>query len=123
MPFCLLMSLTPPPGFNGSPCVSNALTERLTLVIPLPIASFGTKRIRVRASSSTNIQTICIGIANDSNNNGFDFTEAHSTILHLGPPVLESLDLGNVTVPTGGTLSVECSVPAGGSVQSVDWVP
>jgi hypothetical protein len=91
-------------------------------VIPLPISDFGNWSIRVRASDNGFISTTCEGIANDRNNIDFDRTVTRSTSRVGGSgAVLETLDLGVVTVPREGTLSVECRVPVNGSVQWVDW--
>jgi hypothetical protein len=103
-------------NIGGDPICDDA---GVRLVIPLPISRRGPWIIRVRGSGNGIFTTVCDVIVSDLNNGAIQVESMTTT---TGVRTTEELNPAQVvTVPSQGTLSVECKVPLAGSVQSVNW--
>lgn len=101
---------------------SGPICSEAVLIIPLSFRSVSisaTTVISVRAEGSAELglPTTCVGVADDPNTAVRRSTPRGSA----GPEGLRWIQLAPLTVSAGWTVAVECQVPVGGTVVSVEW--
>jgi hypothetical protein len=103
--------------FQGSTSMMiNIQCPTKRLVIPLVARTMGFTNIIVRARGNGASPTTCWGLQNNPDGSFIRTVPVSTSSSSLVP-----LALGDLYLPPGNTLSVECDVPLNGGVLSVVW--